>query len=112
MRVVALPSAHSAGCWGTGHALEEQREQLPRKALDADHLLFDSLWTPFFPAFDYFYLWLLHDKTQISSKSTDESRLLPPPHTSPKPSITLEGERRNHDLICYFLGAGLGLGTI
>ena len=77
----------------------------------SDDLLFDSLWT-LFPAFDYFYPWLLHDKIQISSKSTDESRLLPPPYTSPKPSITLEGEGRNHNLTRDFLGVGLGLGTI
>lgn len=51
-------------------------------------------------------------KRQTSSKEHYESRLLQPPHTSPEPSITLEGDGEKHHLLSDFLGVGLSLGTI
>lgn len=101
MRAVIFPlSLFCRGGGGDGqNALEKQRDELPCKALDP-LIPFSSIHSePLDPLFlasvlIIFALSCSMKREKSPLRSTDESRLVKPPQTSPKLSITLKGQGR------------------
>lgn len=122
VRAVSCPLVCSAGWWvqavgGGGTCSGEAESWAPMQgSRHSDHLFFFSHGTSellfFLPLFWLFLPLPAPRKDKSPPSSADRFRLVQPSQTSPKVSITLEGQRETLHLHCDFLGLGLGLRPI